>query len=388
MSIRGKSGEEQTVADFIVQQLTAAGAKPNSIKFDRANQRSPVEGQTGNLIFKMPGTIRRPRRLLMAHMDTVPICVGCRPIRNGKLVFSADPKTALGADDRAGCAVVLQTALRILRDKPKHPPLTFLWTVQEEIGLHGAKHVSVSMLGKPALAFNWDGGNPTKLTVGATGGYRLQIEVEGVASHAGNAPEEGVSAIVIASLAIADLQANGWHGLVLKKGKRGSTNVGMIHGGNATNVVANRVTLRAEARSHDPKFRKTIVQAIEKAFQQAAKQVKSAGGARGTVTVRRHLDYEAFQLGPREPCVAAAKGAADAVGAKPVTQVINGAVDANAMALHGVPTVTLGCGQMNPHMVSESLDMTEFETACEIGWRLATATELEGSRREEGLANK
>ena len=47
------------------------------------------------------------------------------------------------------------------------------------------------MLGKPKLAFNFDGGSPAKLTIGATGGYRMTIDIQGLASHAGNRPERG-----------------------------------------------------------------------------------------------------------------------------------------------------------------------------------------------------
>ena len=154
--------------------------------------------------------------MLSAHMDTVPICAGTRPVLRGNRIDSADSHTGLGADDRAGCAVLLTTALTILKKNLPHPPLTFLWTVQEEVGLHGARHVALTKLGKPQLAFNWDGGAAHRLTLGATGGYRMEIEIYGLASHAGGHPEEGVSAIAIASLAIADLVQNGWHGLIEK----------------------------------------------------------------------------------------------------------------------------------------------------------------------------
>ncbi|MFO0884591.1 MAG: peptidase dimerization domain-containing protein [Pirellulales bacterium] len=117
------------------------------------------------------------------------------------------------------------------------------------------------------MAFNWDGGAPEKLTVGATGGYRMAITISGLASHAGIAPEKGVSAITIASIAIADLAANGWLGLVKKGKKNGTSNIGYIHGGEATNVITDLVTLKAEARSHDPAFREKIVANIQKAFQ-------------------------------------------------------------------------------------------------------------------------
>ena len=77
-------------------------------------------------MFRLPGTFRGPRRLLMAHLDTVPVCVGARPVRRGNRITSAAPHTGIGADDRAGVAVVLGAALEILERKLPHPPLTFL----------------------------------------------------------------------------------------------------------------------------------------------------------------------------------------------------------------------------------------------------------------------
>ena len=221
-----------------------------AIAFDSAHTKTPVKGNVGNLIVQLPGTLPGPRRLLMAHMDTVPVCLGAKPVVAGKFVKSADPKTGLGGDDRAGVAVVLATAVQILKSKLPHPPLTLMFGIQEEIGLYGARFVKAADLGRPKLAFNFDGGGVEKITVGATGGYRLDISIEGIPSHAGVAPEKGVSAIAIASLAIASLVENGWHGLVEKEGKRGTSNVGVIHAGSATNVVAASATLRAEARGH------------------------------------------------------------------------------------------------------------------------------------------
>ena len=72
-------------------------------------------------------------------------------MRKGKLVVSADKKTGLGADDRAGAAVVLSAVMEILRGKRPHPPLTFLWTIEEEVGLFGARFVQLAKLGKPQL---------------------------------------------------------------------------------------------------------------------------------------------------------------------------------------------------------------------------------------------
>lgn len=375
MAIRGKSGEETGVADFIRSQIRKAGAPDKWFTSDTAHRNTPIVGAIGNLCLKIPGTTRGPRRLLMAHMDTVPICQGSQPRRQGDTIMSSDPATGLGADDRAGVAVVLKTALDVLKNDLPHPPLTFLWTVQEEVGLHGARNLRVGMLGKPRLAFNWDGGGPAKMTVGATGGYRLLIEITGHASHAGNSPEEGVSAIAIASIAIAELQRGGWHGNVIKGNHHGTSNVGYIQGGEATNVVTDRVVVKAEARSHDPGFRKRLVQEIENAFHQAAREVKSSDDKTGKVHITERLDYESFRLDQNDPSQAAAFRAIEQIGLQPLPAVTNGGLDANWMFKHGLPTVTMGCGQRNPHMVSEALDITDFWNACRIARLLATATE-------------
>jgi tripeptide aminopeptidase len=371
LAIPGVSGDEKAIAERIVHHLKAAGCPASAIHVDSAHTKTPTKGNVGNLIVKLPGTLPGPRRLFMAHMDTVPVCVGAKPVVAGRFVKSADPTTGLGADDRAGVGVVLTTALEVLRRGFPCPPLTFLFGIQEEIGLYGARYVSAADLGKPGLAFNFDGGAVEKITVGATGGYRMDVAIEGMPSHAGVAPEKGISAIAIAALAIADLVEHGWHGLIEKDGKRGTSNVGVIRSGAATNVVAESAQLRVEARSHDSAFRKKIVKAIETAFKDAAKRVKNASGKCGKVVCDGHLDYEAFRLADDEPCVVAAIDAVRAVGLKPRTEVSNGGLDANWMAVNGVPTVTLGCGQMEIHTTKEQLDLEAYEAACTVALRLA-----------------
>ena len=373
LAIPGGSGNEKDVADHVVRRLREAGCPADAIAFDTAHTKTPLKGNVGNLIVKLPGTLPGPRRLFMAHMDTVPVCIGTKPVVAGRFVKSGNPATGLGADDRAGCAVVLSTALEILKRKLPHPPLTFFFAIQEEVGLYGARFAKASDLGRPKLAFNFDGGAVEKITVGATGGYRMDIAIEGIPSHAGVAPEKGVSAIAIASLAIASLVEDGWHGLVMRDGKRGTSNVGVIQSGCATNVVAESASLRAEARSHDSAFRGRIVKAIEKAFTDAVKKVRTADGKTGSVRFDGHLDYEAFRLADDEPCVVAAQEAVRSIGLVPRLDISNGGLDANWMAANGTPTVTLGCGQMEIHTTKEQLDLDAFEAACTAALRLATA---------------
>jgi len=372
MAVPGKSREEGRIAELICKRLVAAGIPDEAIVTDSAHKKSPGGGEVGNLIVKLPGTIRGPRRLLMAHIDTVPLCVGCRPIRRGPLIESRDAHTALGADDRAGASVVLNAILEILRQNLPHPPLTLFWPVQEEIGLVGARYVSLGKLGQPKLCFNWDGGAPNIGIIGATGDYNMEIEVEGIASHAGAHPERGASAISIAGLAIAELEKQGWHGLVIKGRHTGTSNIGYVNAGEATNVVTPTLSLRAEARSHDPKFRKKIVDAYKQAFEKAARQVKTDAGKTGSVQFEADLKYDSFRLSEEEPCVVAAANAIETLGLPAELKISNGGLDANWMSARGLPTVTLGCGQQDVHTVNETLHVENYLNACRIALLLAT----------------
>ncbi len=372
MAIPGRSGEEQAIVDFIVGELGSAGVPGSAMQTDSANRRSHLGGQVGNLIVKLPGSVRAPRRLLMGHIDTVPLCVGCEPVRDGSFIRPKGRETALGGDNRAGACVVLTAILEILKQGLPHPPLTLLWPVQEEVGLVGARHVAINKLGKPQLAFNWDGGLPGMLVIGATGDVNIEIEISGIASHAGAHPEDGVSAAAIASLAIADLTRDGWHGLIQKGRRSGTSNVGVISGGDATNVVMPKLKVRAEARSHDPKFRQQIVDQFRKAFEKAARELKTASGERGRVNFEATLKYESFRLDPGEPVVQVASAAVASLGLTPETRISNGGLDANWMTAHGIPTVTLGCGQAGIHTVDETLHLESFLQACRIGLAIAT----------------
>ncbi len=369
-AIPGKSGEELGVAQRIVGYLEAAGVRPDQIHFDGAETRALGGGNCGNLIVKLPGNGRGPVTLLSAHMDTVPICVGSQPAVAGERVHSSI-ETGLGADDRSGCAAVLTAAIeRLRRGDENFSPAVLGFFVQEEIGLVGARHLDVTAVGKVDRAFNFDGGSVEKITIGAIGGQRMTIRVLGYPAHAGVAPQEGASATVMAAHAISELARGGWLGRIEKPQGVGTANVGVIVGGDATNVITPRVDLKAEARSHDSEMRERIVAEIRQAFESAAASVKTADGRAGRIEFESRVDYDSFRLSEDHPSVAAAESALRALGREPYQEVSNGGLDANWLYLHGIEAVTLGCGQRNIHTADEWLDLPEFRTACELATRL------------------
>jgi tripeptide aminopeptidase len=377
LSIEGVTGQEAALAKAVVQALLDAGIPRKAIRFDKANTRIPVPTQTGNLIVTLPGTRRGSRRLLMAHLDTVPLAAGARPLLKGRRIVAAG-QTALGGDDRTGVACLVAVAAALGKHQLPHPPLTLLFTVREESGLWGARYVDPADLGNPQEAFNIDGQSASGITIGAVGAERWQAEVFGKAAHAGVHPEQGISATAVASLALAQAYHDGWFGKILKDGREGTANVGSFGGsdgrsaGVATNVVTDYVAIRGESRSHDARFVRTITNNYREAFRAAAKRVRDDRGQTAKLRFETRHDYYPFHLKPTEPVVQHALAAAEKAGLKPTLRVTNGGLDANWLVRHGIPTVTFGAGQNNIHTVDEFVDLTEFANGCRMALAVAT----------------
>ena len=77
--------------------------------------------------------------------------------------------------------------------------------------------------------------------------------------------------------------------------------------------------------------------------------------------------------------VGGAQGVCQVRGMQGEAAISNGGLDANWMSAHGLPTVTIGCGQRDAHTVDESLHVPSFLNACQVGLLLATGTEATGN---------
>jgi tripeptide aminopeptidase len=258
-----------------------------------------------------------------------------------------------------------------------HPPLTLLFTVREESGLWGARFVDPADLGHPTEAYNVDGRSASEITVGAVGAERWQVEILGRASHAGVHPEQGVSATMVAALAMGQVHRDGWFGKIQRSGGQGTSNVGVVGGkdgqsaGEATNVVTDYAFIKGESRSHDPRFVKKITAAYREAFRQAAGKVRDHRGRSAKVRFQSRLEYHPFRLDANSPVVRHAVSAVKMAGLKPSLRIGNGGLDANWMVRHAIPTITFGAGQNNIHAIGEYVDLAEFANACRLAIALA-----------------
>jgi tripeptide aminopeptidase len=377
LAVEGVTGQEKAIGEAVIDELKRVGVPASAIRFDNAHKKIPLPTQTGNLLVDLPGTKPGPRLLFSTHLDTVPLCAGAKPKRDGDKIVG-DGTTALGGDNRTGCAVLVALAETLLKHKLPHPPITLLFTVREESGLHGARELDPKDLGGAVMCFNVDSKHPAELIIGAVGQENWDVEIKGKAAHAGVAPEKGISATLVAAVALTEAHRGGWFGKVVKPDGNGTSNVGIFGGkegkpaGDATNVVTDLVTIKGEARSPKAEFAAQISEAYRAAFAKAQAEIKDAGGETSEVKFNHKASYPPFQIADDAPALVRAKRAAESLGLKPTTLFSNGGLDANWFDKHGVPTVTIGAGQYEIHTVKEYVFLPEFADGCRLAVALAT----------------
>ena len=377
LAIDGVTGEEEAIANAVIEELVRVGVTRAAIRFDDANERIHLPTQTGNLIVDLPATAEGPHLLFSTHLDTVPLCRGAKASVAGRRIVS-DGTTALGGDNRTGCGVLVTLAETLLKHGLPHPRITLLFTVREESGLHGARELDPKDLGGPVMCINVDGGVPHSLITGAVGQENWEVEIKGRASHAGLAPEKGISATLVGALGLANARRDGWFGKVEKPEGKGTSNIGIFAGrdgkaaGDATNVVTDYAFLRGEARSPELTFAGEIAEAFGRAFEEARQAVPAADGAMAEIKYTHAKSYPPFNLAADAPAVRRAAEALETLGITPELVFSPGGLDANWLDKHGIPTVTIGAGQREVHTVKEYVELDEYVTGCRIAVAVAT----------------
>ncbi len=340
-SLDSLSRREGRVAEYLVGRLRELNL---NVTVDDSAPRTGSD--TGNVVVRVPGNTPGPTVLLCAHMDTVGPTEGMIPVQRDGVIYS-NGETVLGADDKAGIAIILSVLADLADEGVSHADLEVLFTVQEEIGLFGAKSLGVEL--KAAFGYILDGDGPVGSIINQTPSkVDLDLVLEGKAAHAGACPENGINAIVVAAAAIARLRTG-------RIDSGTTSNVGRINGGKIRNMVADRAEVIMEVRSTDRVRLETEVQAVLNAFQEEA---VSAGAV---LSVRREAAFETFTVAETHPVVAHAFRAARVLGIEPRLWTSGGGMDANVFNGRGLPCVALGIGIHDPHSPNEHIAIAQLE---------------------------
>lgn len=354
LRIASPSRREGAIASHLAHEFSSLGLE---VSFDDAGKA--IGGESGNLFAVLPANDSSlPNILLSAHMDTVQGDDQVEPqIVDGRVVSSG--KTVLGADDKAGIVVILETVRRVVEGGLPHGRVEVLISVAEEIGLLGAKHADTGRV-TASIGYILDSEGPVgKITVRAPYQDSIRVTFHGKRAHAGVRPEEGRNAIVAASRAIASMTLG-------RLDEETTANVGVIQGGQASNIIPDVVEVKAEARSLVEEKLKAQTASMLTACEQGAQ----AAGC--TVDVKPVREYEGFSLGPEDAPVSRAVRAAERIGITPELVSTGGGSDTNIYNARGLSSVGLGVGYINSHSHEEAVSLTDLEDAVRLVVELLT----------------
>ena len=180
---------------------------------------------------------------------------------------------------------------------------------------------------------------------------------QGKSSHAAVNPEKGVNAIRIAAQALARVPMG-------RLSPTMTSNVGIIGGGSATNVVPDRCSLQGEVREFDPRLIADHLAVLESTFRSVAEQ--NGGGLEFTTSV----DFAPFRLRPDDEVFRVAVDTLAGLGLVPHPIDYLGGSDANALNANGIPSVNLGIGAQNPHGNDEFILLEDLHKSAEIAFEL------------------
>lgn len=306
------------------------------------NSKHKTGHGAGNLICTLTGNVREAMPIFFAaHMDTVIPGTEIKPKITNDYI-ETDGTTILGADDKAGIAVMIEM-IHVLRESNiKHGDIQYIITVGEESGLVGSKAIDTTLItSRLGYALDSDGaiGN---IIVTAPTQAKLLVKVEGRAAHAGVAPEKGISAITVAAKSVARIPLG-------RIDSETTANIGSFRGGQQTNIVCDYVEILAEVRSLNRNKLDKQVEKMKQMFEQTAHEY----GGRADVEIE--IMYPGYSYSINDLVVQIAQHAAKNIGLESKLLQSGGGSDANIFSGYGIPTVNLAVGYECIHTKEERI---------------------------------
>lgn len=343
VKIDSLSNQEKGFAQYLQRKMEELGLEV--VVDEEAAKAAGTD--TGNLVGRMRGNVEGSMPLLLAaHMDTVTPGEHIEPlIKEGVIASRGD--TVLGADDKSGIAAILEAVRHIREERIPHGDLEILFTFGEEIGLLGSRYLNRNLI-RAVTGYVFDsGGSPGTIINRGPAQVKIGAVIHGKAAHAGVNPEEGISAIQAAARAIDRMK-------LLRIDHETTANIGVITGGQATNIVCDRVEIEGEARSLSDEKLNRQARDMEACIAEACREF----GARADVNTEQM--YQAFYVKEDDPVIELAKRAADKSGL--IASVISsgGGSDTNFFNARGIKSVNLGTGMDKVHTAQEEIKVSDL----------------------------
>ncbi|SFJ09009.1 peptidase T [Celeribacter neptunius] len=341
----------------------------------------------GVVLATIPGNTEGPTVGLLAHVDTAPQfnATGVKPrvikgYNGGEITFPDNPDlvlspeefpylaekqghdivtasgtTLLGADDKAGVAIIMSAARHLLQNPEiPHGPIRVAFTPDEEIG-RGVGEALPKDLGVD-FAYTFDGGEVGEITYETFSADGAEITVSGVSIHPGNAKEKLVNAIHLASKIIQTLPQ------ATMTPETTDERDGFIH---ATDMVGGSSEMKITLILRD--FEREGLEQKGEIVRQVCAAV-AATEPRATISCEIKPQYRNMRYWLEDDMtpVDLARDALKSLGIEPNSVPIRGGTDGSRLTEMGVPCPNLFTGMQNLHGPQEWISVQDMAVATEF----------------------
>ena len=348
--------------------------------------------QYGYVIATIPATHQKnvPILCFCAHMDTAPDCSGSgvKPILHqnfngapiilpddptqiittdaypylknfiGKSIITASGKTLLGADDKAGVAIIMEMANYLMKNKNcPHGPIKILFTPDEEVG-RGTEHLDIKKLGAD-YGYTLDGGELGSFEMETFSADNITLHIQGVIAHPGAAKGVMQNAIKIGAEIIAALPKNEWSPEYTED-RMGFIHPHHIEGG------AEKVSIEFLVRDFDTLQLKKYSQKLMAIAQSVIERHPDFNKATLTMEVKEQYRNMREIIDQHPIIVEKALAAYTMVGLHPKVTPIRGGTDGSRMSFMGLPTANIFTGMQAIHSKHEWIGVEDMEKSVEV----------------------
>ena len=364
---------------------------------------NPVFYDNGYLLLRIPasdGYEERPAIGFLAHVDTSPDCGGDHispqivrnyeggiiRLKNGAVLspidypellnFKGDDivtstgETLLGADDKAGVAILMGMIRKLTKENIPCGELYFLFTTDEEVG-RGMENPPLNEF-KPKYAFTFDGGTLGEAEYECFNAVSAVFEITGRATHLGQAKGKLVNAIDVAAALTAALPEQ--EKPETTEGKEGYfcpvSLEGSLEKAELTIIVRD---FEEEGIRRRVAFLREMAIKTEKKFDGAVINVKTA------------WKYRNMKSFIPENLIEYLLKSMEKAGIEPKIRAVRGGTDGAVLSELGIPCPNLFTGGHNFHSCLEWLSVSAFYTAFSLGMTLIEEAEF---LKNKGLGKK
>ena len=283
----------------------------------------------------------------------------------GDDIITASGLTLLGADDKAGVAIIMELARRLVNDPTiPHGKIKILFTPDEEVG-RGVEHVDMQKLGAD-FGYTLDGSELGSLEFETFSADGVEIIINGIIAHPGSAKGKMVNAIKLAAEFVAALPKNSMAPEVTE-GRQGFFHPTDIKGG------AESATIKFIIRD----FETARLAEHEALLEDILKRVMAQyPGTSYKFTVKEQYRNMREILDQHPDVVQHAADAIRECGLEPLSHPVRGGTDGSRLSFMGLPCPNIFTGEMALHSKQEYVSVQDMEKAVDVLVRLVQRWEL------------